>query len=634
MLLNEDVMKSASVGSKKGYFATFFIPPAEEDECVFQDIVKNEKEWRPATSLSHHTATSSSRSNHGSRSARGRAGQRVRGGLRGKSATRSIDLELDDADPERDRNRVSTARSSKSVLSWGGYSESTPPPPPSRSAMRNPTGDGRRSISRGQSTKFAFDQGKAFATPIERTKKTCEVIQDANRGSGGDSKERTCRPYSSYTVYQKRENIAISPYGEPNLKGAAGRYREQYQTLTNSVPPPNDTSKESRDYVFKKFFENLTARSSLACRSPIGTLKKPPPKPVRKPSAKLNSMIDHLHKQAKARMTSVQKDLPSDGKSERRNHGVEYVIAMELSHNLEKHRMKRSYSFPSLPTVAVAANTTMRLDAPRLRTQSVIHLTPGETSIRGGIETNEFDSERSKRGPIACIERKPRVRSPPLSKLSRDRFLPEAIKRREAERQESLAGLRITANTPVTDWKTESDRRPKSSLTATTKMQLDSLASKSFENVNDIDDERVDDVGDEFDDENLDDDDCAVEELYNDDEHEQESGDENTQEPPFGSDADNNVEEDKDEHAESENDAQNPTNNESEVNLSHSTDVGENPTEDKEVLGIVSESLEREPHVNDVTSEVTNEEGEEDKLGIERTSNEQFPVKEDETDNS
>ncbi|XP_041452812.1 uncharacterized protein LOC121405888 [Lytechinus variegatus] len=604
MLLNEDVMKSASLGSKKGYFATFFIPPADEDECVFQDIIKTEKEWRPDTSLSHHTSTSSSRSNRGSKSPRGRAGQRGRGGARSKSATRSIDFDLDDGDPERDRNRVSTARSSKamSVLSWGGYSDSTPPPPPSRSAMRSHAGDGRRSIGRGQPIKYAFDQGKAFATPTERTKKTCEVIKDANRGSGGDSKERTCRPYSSYTVYQKRENIAISPYGEPNLKGAAGRYREQYQTITNSVPPPNDSTKESRDYVFKKFLENLTARSSLAGRSPIGTLKKPPPKPVRKPSAKLNSKIDHLHKQAKARMTSVQKDLSSENKLVKGHHGVEYVIAMELSHNLEKHRMKRSYSFPSLPTVAVAANTTTRLDAPRLRTQSVNHLTPGETAIRGGIETNVFDSERSKRGPLTCIERKPRVRSPPLSKLSRDRFLPEAIRRREIERQESLAGLRITANTPVTDWKTETDRRP--SLTATTKMQLDSLASKSIENLNDVDDDcddgRSDNVENNSDHENLDTNDCAVEDLYNDDEQGQHSGDENTQAADQAGEVRDDVDEDcgvNDENA--------PSVHEPEVNQ----EVDESQADEKDGTGVVSGSLESEHAGNDVTPEVTNEEG-------------------------
>ncbi|XP_071478843.1 uncharacterized protein [Diadema antillarum] len=483
MLLNNEVMSTANVGSKKGYFATFFIPPAADDECVFQDIVKSEKDWRPGTSLSHHTSGSSVRSSRSPSRIRKNRGQVFL-----SDAAKGPNHEL--GNPERDR--ASTARSSKalSIMSLD-FSESSQPPPPSRSVSRQHSLPGRRP---GYPIKYAFDQNKAFATSKDRTQKTCEVIKDSSRGSGGSAQERTCRPYSVYTVCHKRDNIAISPYGEPNLKGAAGRYREQYKHLTNSYPFPDDAEKASRDYVFQKFFENLTLRASLTTKSPIGVLKRPPPKPVRTPRSTVDSKITKLHKQAQDRMEMVQKDLPDHGetKTEGSRRGVEYVIAMEMSQNLEKYRLKRSYSFPSMPTVAVAAATTTRLDAPRLRTQSVNYLTIGESCIKGGIDSNVYDPERKDRAPIKVIERKPRVRSPLLSKLSRDRFLPEAIRRRELEKQESLAGLRIGnagANTPVTDWKSETTRRPKSTMTTTTKMLLESHASESSEG--DLDDEDI-----------------------------------------------------------------------------------------------------------------------------------------------
>ncbi|XP_022112189.1 uncharacterized protein LOC110991226 [Acanthaster planci] len=290
---------------------------------------------------------------------------------------------------------------------------------------------------------------RAFSTMNDRTRVTIESIRGNTRTSRNEFGDRVCRPYSVYTVTKQCERLAISPFGGPLLNSAAGRYRERF--LSKHRPDVvQGTSRGSVQIKFQRFYDNLDLLEINVKRTPFGTLRKPPPKQARKVESTTKSVPVELHKFTSERVANLHESMGRQQESQPSNQSegkrlgvmsVEYKVAMEVSSNLEKHRKSRPSNLPGLPTFLPG-----RTDAPRLQTQTERLLTPGEMALKEGISTNLYDHERSKRGPVKAIEKPPRrVKSPPLSKLSRERFLPEAQRLRE---NESWSQLRI--GRPVT----------------------------------------------------------------------------------------------------------------------------------------------------------------------------------------
>ncbi|XP_038071867.1 protein SPT2 homolog [Patiria miniata] len=359
----------------------------------------------------------------------------------------------------RNKSRVSILEADpvsrqESPLRVHGLASSVPrDPPPTRatSTVSHKTTNGvkRRLRLRTAPGKLqcTTELDRAFATMHDRTRVTFEGIRGNTRTTLND--DRVCRPYSVYTVTKQCERLAISPFGGP-LNSAAGRYRERY--LNKHRPDViQGTSRGSIKIKFQRFYDNLDLLAINVKRTPYGTLRKPPPKQARKVEEQTKSVPTQLHKYTNERVANLHESMgrhqeghPSN-QSEGKKLGVmsvEYKVAMEVSSNLEKHRRSRPATLPGIPNYIPG-----RTDAPRLQNQTERRLTPGEMSLKDGISTNLYDQERSKRGPIKAIEKPPRrVKSPPLSKLSRERFLPEAQQRRKEG--ESWTQLRI--GRPVT----------------------------------------------------------------------------------------------------------------------------------------------------------------------------------------
>ncbi|XP_072044780.1 uncharacterized protein [Amphiura filiformis] len=277
----------------------------------------------------------------------------------------------------------------------------------------------------------AKGQHKSFITMTQRSRTTFDGIKGTERNLVNAYGDRVCRPYSTYSVSKSCERLAISPYGGPMLPSAVGRYREHHQSRN-----PPKLSKAVRDALnskFQKFYINQDLIAITENKKPAGVLKKPPaPKVSRQGERKHNS----LHHGAAERMNAVQSTLGwktppivSDGK----RFGVGYQVAMELAHNLDKHRRARSANVvPDVPP----AYKSPQSDRARLNNQAPEYLTNGEMSIRKSVKANQFDPDKPKKEPTKFVKKRPP--SPPLSKLSRDQFLPEALRRRE-----EIEGVRL-----------------------------------------------------------------------------------------------------------------------------------------------------------------------------------------------
>lgn len=284
---------------------------------------------------------------------------------------------------------------------------------------------------------------KSFITMDQRKQITLDIIKDNTRNRTNANGDRICRPYSTYSVSKSCERLAISPYGGPIMPGAAGRYREHYQSRN-----PPKLSKETLDALnskFQKFYINLDLVAITENKKPIGALKRPPaPK-----TAKINDREQNsLHHGASERMNAVETTLGWQNRAnEGKRFGVGYHVAMELSHNLETYRKARSASVdPEVPPHYI----TPKSDTSRLVNQPPEHLTQGEISIRKSLKSNAYDPEIPKREPTKFVKKK-RPPSPPLSKMSRDKFLPEALRRRAEMENKRLfsghSGLRLGKTT-------------------------------------------------------------------------------------------------------------------------------------------------------------------------------------------
>ncbi|XP_033628842.1 uncharacterized protein LOC117291313 [Asterias rubens] len=398
-------------------------------------------QWRPLSSISHHTDNSHLKDPK----------ETDNFGEEGYPGTVSL----------RSKSRVSIAPIAPSneepiqVQGFSSYPPRDPPPTRAVSTASHRVNPARRRSHRlrtapGKMERRTTELHKAFVTMDARNRVTVDVIKGSARTSANAFDDRVCRPYSVYTVTQQCERLAISPFGGPLMNSAAGRYRERYLTKHRpDVVQDGTRGGSSNKTTFQRFYDNLDLLAINVKRIPFGTLRKPPPKQARKADSQTKSVPTQLHKYTSERIANLHESMDrQDGPSSPRINGkqlsvmgVEYKVAMEVSSNLEKHRMSRPSNVPGLPNLSAS-----RTDAPRLQIQSERLLTLGEQSLKDGISSNLFDSDRSKRGPIKAIEKPPRrVKSPPLSKLSREKFYPEAQRRRE---QGTWAELRI--GRPVT----------------------------------------------------------------------------------------------------------------------------------------------------------------------------------------
>ena len=291
-------------------------------------------------------------------------------------------------------------------------------------------------------------QHKSFITMTQRNRTTFDGIKGIERvvsnSYGGD---RICRPYSTYSVSKSCERLAISPYGGPLLPSAVGRYREHYQS--RNPPKLSKAAHDALNSKFQKFYINQDLIAITQNKLPAGVLKKPPPPKVASKQDKRSQ--NSLHRGATERMNAVQTTLgwkPPEIAADGKRFGVAYQVAMELSHNLDKHRKARSANV--VPEVPPPYQPPIS-DKARLNNQSPEYLTSGEIAIRQSIKANQFDPGKPKREPTKFVKKRPP--SPPLSKLSRDKFLPEALRRREEMEKgrtfSGHSGLRLGKTTGI-----------------------------------------------------------------------------------------------------------------------------------------------------------------------------------------
>lgn len=452
-----------------------------DDEYVFRDITQFDGVWRPKSSLS---VPESLAKNSDSRPVTGKS---------------RVEYQFKrDEDSSYRKNRAATGK-------YSTASAPTPAPANSQIVFVQNKRFSRTAPTQRNAGKFngylnnreqnMAKEEKGFHTLNDRKKATNLTIQySARTRASFPQPDRTCHAYSAYNVARACERLAISPYGEPMLSGATGRYREKYKAKMAAKSPqkkvrtPRASSHPSRlvedGSAFERFFENSIMRNILDSRVPAGVLKKPPPRPHADMSRSTDSIVSKIHKNAQRRVTAVQSTLGLGAAlaTEGQRWGAEHQVALLLSARLEQHR--RSSSQSDLDTLEFMS---VKNDVPRFKSQPASLLTKGENSLREGIQSNAFDESRTKRGPIQFFHQRRRSRSPPLSKMSRDQFLPEALMRRQDQdsQLQSSSDMRIAKpgmTTPVSDWRSgvsESTRRPKSTLT--TKMRLESVASISNE---------------------------------------------------------------------------------------------------------------------------------------------------------
>lgn len=466
-----------------------------EDDYIFRDITQFNGVWRPKSSLS----------TPGSQVDKTNSSRPVTGNSRVEYS-----FKRDEAESAQGKTRAVTGR-------FSAISAPTPAPANSRiffiqNKRSSRTALTNRSIKNynnnsnfvTKSDNRRSESNYGFCTMDNRQKSTdLRVSQCARTRASFPQPDRTCHTYSAYNVARDCERLAISPYGEPMLSGATGRYREKYkhkiaeksnsrrQLRSAKLNSSHPAKIASNGEVFERYFENSIMRNILECKKSAGVLKRPPAsRPRVHRSQSVDSVVSKIHQNAQKRVDAVQSTLGLNSHlaTEGQRFGVEHQVALLLSARLEHHRRTSSQSeFESLEFMSV------KTDLPRFQSQPVSLLTKGETSLRDGMHSNLFDEERASRGTTQFYQRRRRSRSPPLSKISRDKFLPEAMLRRQDNdvNFQSVSDLRIRKagmTTPVSDWRSgvsESTRRPKSTLT--TKMRLESVASLSREQFGDND---------------------------------------------------------------------------------------------------------------------------------------------------
>ncbi|XP_071943601.1 uncharacterized protein [Antedon mediterranea] len=271
-----------------------------------------------------------------------------------------------------------------------------------------------------------FDQYMSFV-PLKGRKLI--TANNINARIQKRNNERVCRPYSTYSVPISCDRFSIGPYGLPFESGATGRYKQS--NLSRSYPgfeqPFHHSNEQNRKFC-------INEELNLFCiERHQGVLRRPPDIPFRgtKP---VNT--PKIHVVAHERMAAVHQTL-AHSHQQTKPSPAEYNIAVELVARLQDQRRKGNGKLPNYTYV----KPNLPVPTEVLETESVqlIHyMTKGELSLIEGKQANYFNPDCPKKPGTKFISKPERIKSPPLSIMSKEWFFSEVKLFREEEKTKRL----------------------------------------------------------------------------------------------------------------------------------------------------------------------------------------------------